>query len=302
LRGESRVHSGSGEYDIATKKVSDVLPMADMKPKISILTPSYRQGRYIEQNILSVLAQGYPQTEHIVVDGGSKDETVEILKKYPHLTWISEKDGGQADALAKALTMSTGEIIGWINSDDYYLPHCFENVLKAFGAPNVNWIVGNIVTAYEAIGAEVRLSSPAITYEKLIADPDILKQQATFFRRSFLEEAGGFDRDFHMVMDYDLWLRLSKRSAPRMINEYWAVFRMQTEQKTSGGNQLAQLAEILRIYSRERVPTSRRARLASRKLLYYCKYRLKRLLIKCGVVGREYAEVPLSLRNVKGTH
>ena len=88
--------------------------------KISIITPSFNQGKYIEQTILSVLNQSYKNFEHIICDGGSTDGTVDVLKKYKHLIWVSEEDEGQSDALSKALSMSSGDIIGWINSDDYY--------------------------------------------------------------------------------------------------------------------------------------------------------------------------------------
>ena len=268
------------------------------KAKVTILTPSYQQARYIEQNILSVLGQDYQPLEHIVVDGGSTDTTIDVLKKYPRLTWVSEKDEGQADALDKGLKMATGDIVGWINSDDYYLPNCIHSAVAAFEDSNVQWVVGNILIAYEAVGKTVREKSPRVTYETLIADPDILRQQATFFRRSFLEQAGSIDKSFHLVMDCDLWIRLAKLSPPKMVDEYWAVFRMQPEQKTSGRTLLRQLGEIQTILSRERAPFFDQVRILSRKLVYYVKYRIKMALIVAGLIDKAYSGAPYSIRHL----
>ena len=101
-------------------------------PRISIVTPSYNQGRYLGELIESVVAQRDPNFEHIVMDGGSTDETVAVLKRYPHVLWRSEKDAGQSDAVCKALAMATGEIVGWINSDDFYYPGAFAAAREAF--------------------------------------------------------------------------------------------------------------------------------------------------------------------------
>lgn len=98
--------------------------------KLTIITPSFNQAPYIEQTIRSVLAQDYPCVEHIVIDGGSTDCTVDVLKKYPHLQWVSEKDRGQADALNKGLAKASGDIIGWVNSDDYYEHKIFGSIVK----------------------------------------------------------------------------------------------------------------------------------------------------------------------------
>ena len=124
-------------------------------PKISILTPSYNQGKYIEQAIASVIDQRYPHFEHIIIDGGSEDNTLSLLKKYPHLKWISEKDRGQSDALNKALGMATGELVGWLNSDDYYAKETFERVRRRFDDDNVDWAILDVVNYYEQTGAEI---------------------------------------------------------------------------------------------------------------------------------------------------
>ncbi len=204
--------------------------------KISIITPSYNQGEFIEQNINSVLSQDYDHYEHIVVDGGSKDQTVDILQKYPSLIWVSEKDNGQADALSKGFNMSTGDIIGWINSDDYYEPNIFKLVLEQFEDPKVNWIVGNLTRVFEQTNKTVPDHSPLVTYEQLLDNPDIVRQQCTFFRRQALQDVGLWDASFYMVMDYDLWIRLAKLNPPKMLGHNLAYFRFHEAQKTSHGN------------------------------------------------------------------
>ncbi len=224
---------------------------SDNLPKISIITPSYNQGKYIEDNIQSVLNQNYINFEHIIIDGGSTDSTVEILKKYPHLKWVSECDEGQADALNKGLAMSTGEIIGWINSDDYYEIDIFQDVADTFRDSTVKWVIGLLKKFYEDINLIDPIVCPEITYNKLIEDPDIVKQQCTFFRKSAIESAGGWNKELYMVMDYDLWIRLSKQSAPLMVQKDWAYFRYYDGQKTSYENMLIQAREIQLILKKE---------------------------------------------------
>ena len=112
--------------------------------KFSVITPSFNNAQYIEQTIKSVLEQNYPNFEHIVIDGGSTDGTVEILKKHSHLKWVSEKDEGQADALNKGFRMATGDIIAWINSDDWYEPNIFGNIAEWFERnPDKNIVMGD---------------------------------------------------------------------------------------------------------------------------------------------------------------
>ena len=115
-------------------------------PKISIVTPSFNQGRYLETTILSILNQGYPDLEYIIIDGGSDDGSVDIIKEYDkHIKyWVSEKDDGQSQAINKGMAHAKGDWVAWINSDDYYLPNTFFNVMnKAMNSPGCTWVVGN---------------------------------------------------------------------------------------------------------------------------------------------------------------
>jgi len=272
--------------------------MKEINPMmISILTPSYNQGRYIERNILSVLNQHYPSFEHIIIDGGSTDNTVEILQKYPHLKWVSEKDNGQADALNKGLEIATGEIIGWINSDDFYEPDVLNDVAKEFEDVNIQWIVGNIKMFYEESKRAIPMRSPTITHSSLLKDPDIVKQQATFFRKTILQQLGGWNSTLQMIMDYDLWLRLARISTPKMIDKWWANFTHQAEQKSHGRNNLEQLHEMLGVMKREGAPRWCFLKVSYKKYLYSFKFHIKSRLISMGLISSKYLHLNLINRN-----
>jgi glycosyltransferase involved in cell wall biosynthesis len=264
---------------------------------ISILTPSYNQGKYIERNILSVLNQNYSSFEHIVIDGGSSDNTVEILKKHPYVKWVSEKDNGQSDALNKGLKIAQGEIIGWINSDDFYEPDIFNIVAKEFEDQSVQWLVGNIKVFNEESKQVTSIKSPTITYNKLLKSPEIVKQPPTFFRKSILEQVGAWNATLHMVMDYDLWLRLSKISAPKMIEKYLAVFTTQAEQKSLGKNLLKQSREICGIMQRERAPIHYQLKIVIRNHFYFLWFYTKSALITIGIIPSKYRYLKLLNRN-----
>lgn len=271
--------------------------MTRQYPRITIITPSFNQSQYIEQTIQSVLSQNYPSFEHIVVDGGSTDGTVEILKSYPHIRWVSEKDEGQADALNKGLAMATGDVVGWINSDDYYEKDVFQNVAKEFEDDRVQWIIGNIIDFYDDGSRPERLNkSPLITYERLLTDPHIVRQAATFFRKAILIEVGGWNEDYFMVMDYDLWLRLARKSPPKMIDKYWARFRYHDSQKTGLENSFRQMDEIYRLMIAHNVPFLKRALWRSKRCIELkwrsAKICIKRNLIHFGLIDKRYENLP----------
>jgi glycosyltransferase involved in cell wall biosynthesis len=179
--------------------------------RFSIVTPSYNQARFIEKTIQSVLNQRYPDFEHIVMDGGSTDGTIEILKKYPHLRWKCERDRGQADAINKGLKMATGEILAWINSDDYYLLGAFERVAKAYqDARKPDIIFGDVLVVTEADRAIARRRSLPYDYRMLLLGTNYIQQPAVFFTRDALEEVGYLDETLHYALDWDLWLRFGR--------------------------------------------------------------------------------------------
>ena len=263
-------------------------------PRISILTPSYNQGAYIEENILSVLRQDYPNYEHIIIDGGSTDNTIPILKNYPHLKWISEQDKGQADALNKGILMATGDIIGWINSDDYYEKNALHEVAAIFDNLEIQWVIGNVTNRYSDTGEFVPRKSPQVTYHALIKNPDIVRQQAAFFRKSAIEMIGGWNTGFYMVMDYDLWLRMARFYEPVMINKNWAYYRIHGDQKSSFVNIIRQFREIDHILKKEKLPLPLRLRMKVKKRIYFLKALIKQFLIHKGWLDKKY-----SLRSVR---
>lgn len=210
-------------------------------PKISIITPSLNQGRFIERTIKSVLEQNYPDLEYIVIDGGSTDNTIEILKKYEkRLIWISEKDEGQADAINKGINLSTGDIMGYLNSDDVYENGALKRVSDFFLAnPTTMWLTGRckiidegdleirrMVTGYKNV-----LLSHYSYRVLLVTNP--ISQPATFWRRAVTQEFGLFDVNEHLVMDYEYWLRMGSKYPPAIIDDYLARFRVHQESKTS---------------------------------------------------------------------
>jgi glycosyltransferase involved in cell wall biosynthesis len=251
-------------------------------PEFSILTPSYNQGSYIAQCVKSVEEQSGVSLEHIIADGASTDATLEILstlrKGREWLSVTSEADGGQADALNRAFSRSHGEVIGWINSDDYYLPNVLSHVAEIFQDPNVMWVVGDLLQMNEHSGrVEARIGSP-ISYDGLLNNPDIVRQPAAFYRSSALRKVGGWDSLLYMVMDYDLWIRLSRLWQPHEFQRPVAVFRLHDRQKTSTSNIRLQMGEILSILRREGAPWSRRIGFRAEREVMILRKRLKALI------------------------
>lgn len=196
-------------------------------PKISIITPSYNQAEFIEETILSVINQNYPNLEYIVIDGGSTDGSVDIIKKYEkYLTyWVSEKDNGHADALNKGFAKATGDIMAWINSDDKYFPWTLETVAEVFTQhKDINWIVGlysnfdrkgRLMTGYSNIRAEYRN-----LYSYIFNDLHI-QQESVFWRRTLWEKTGSYiDSNIRLMIDTELWCRFF------LEDELWHVDRV----------------------------------------------------------------------------
>lgn len=201
--------------------------------KFSIITPSLNQAEFIEDTILSVLEQEYPDFEHIVVDGGSTDGTVDILKKYPHLKWISEKDRGQSDAINKGFKMADGEILAWINSDDFYEKNIFRDINNYFlQNPDACFLYGGITFIDKEKNLIERVSGDIISYKNLLKNPDIVRQPSSFWRREITEKTGLLNEDYHVVMDYDFFLRISKKYTLHYLDRNLSYFRAYIENKT----------------------------------------------------------------------
>ena len=203
-------------------------------PKVSIVTPSYNQASYIERNILSVLNQGYPNLEHIVMDGGSKDGTVAILRKYRHLKWVSRKDNGQSDAINRGFRRAKGEIIGWLNSDDTYNPGAVNAAVGFFKSHPDCDILYSRVNVIDENDRKIgdHFIFPHSRFVQLNMN-NCIPQQGVFFRRKILDEVGYLDESLNFVMDYEFWVRIGAKKKFAMVPGTWANFRVAQGTKTS---------------------------------------------------------------------
>jgi glycosyltransferase involved in cell wall biosynthesis len=181
-------------------------------PKISIITPSFNQGQFIEQTILSVINQNYPNLEYIIIDGGSTDNTIDIIKKYEkQITyWVSEPDRGQSDAINKGLSMATGDIVNWLNSDDYYEPNALKVIAEAFSENSNTQVVCAKSRLFKDDNETVGFTKGTDIYtgniEKTIGWARI-DQPETFFKRSVFDKTELIDEDLIYLMDRDLWIK-----------------------------------------------------------------------------------------------
>lgn len=202
-------------------------------PLVSIVTPSYNQGEFIRDTIESVLMQSYPNIEYIVVDGGSTDSTVSILKSYGNrVKWISEKDEGQADAINKGIKMARGKIIGWINSDDTYMENAVEKAVTYFRLhPITDLVYGEGYYIDKKGNRTERYRTEKYSRERL-AQACIICQPTAFFKKQIIEKVNYLDKRYQLSMDYELWMRIAKVGKISYIPEYLANSRMYDENKT----------------------------------------------------------------------
>ncbi len=207
-----------------------------MSPKISIITVSYNQAEYIEENILSVIEQGYPNMEHIIIDACSNDDTIDILKKYSHLIWTSEPDNGQSDGLNKGFKKASGEIIGWINSDDKLSPGALDKVANFFMKnPTEIAVVGNQrIIDQESNGLRI-IKSNKYTFDYLIHKAKGITQNSMFFKSNIFDKIGYLDESLHYAMDREFFIRITSLKNIIYIPETLAEFRLQPDSKTSEG-------------------------------------------------------------------
>ncbi|MCQ3944309.1 MAG: glycosyltransferase [bacterium] len=214
-------------------------------PKISVVTPSYNQAKYIRATIDSVLSQDYPNLEYIVMDGGSTDGTVEILKSYGNkLKWESKKDKGQTHAINKGLRRATGDVLAYLNSDDIYLPGALKRVGEHYAQTKADWITGDCLTISEdgSLSKNNWLISGYKRFLLFLYSPTTLRiadsmlpQPSTFWSRNAWEKVGEFNEAYHYVMDYDYWLRMSKHFRPHDLKVPLSGFRFQDNSKSQTG-------------------------------------------------------------------
>lgn len=204
-------------------------------PKISIITPSYNQADFLERTILSVLDQNYPNLEYIIIDGGSTDASIDVIRKYEgYLTyWVSEKDNGQSHAINKGIEMATGEWIAWQNSDDIYYSGAFKALVKAAtGNPKANLIVGNmnLIDEHDGLIWDLRFVKPS--YGSMVAEGMTLSNQSAFWKRNMHNEIGMMDENLHLGFDFDWFLKLTKVAEGVSVNECLGAFRIHSQAKT----------------------------------------------------------------------
>lgn len=228
-------------------------------PKISVITPSYNQGQFIEETILSVINQGYPDLEYIVIDGGSTDNTVNILKKYEkHFAyWVSEKDSGQSEAINKGFRKATGEIVCWLNSDDIFIKDALHKVVKFFNEnPELELVNGQLVLIDEQ--SRILSSNFNIEQKKWYALHSIyyISQPSLFWKRAIFERVGFLREDFHASMDLDFLIKIFKNNCKiGHSDKILAGFRMHNSSKSSAGwdnvSFLRDLKELRKIYGND---------------------------------------------------
>ena len=208
--GEAGFHETNNSIYTA---ISRCIGMKNMTPRVSVITPSLNRARYIEDAIQSVLRQNYSAVEHIVVDGGSTDGTLDILARYPHISVVSEPDQGMYDALNKGLKIASGEIIGFLNADDLYADHVFQTVMEHFDDETIDAVSGKAqIFEEEQDGTsktilELSPPHPYKLVETAITGSTIFN--AWFYRKSIIRRVGGFDAQYKISGDADLILRLA---------------------------------------------------------------------------------------------
>jgi glycosyltransferase involved in cell wall biosynthesis len=216
-------------------------------PKLSVITPSYNQGRFIERTIRSVLDQGYPNLEYVIVDGGSTDETVEVIRRYEDRLawWVSEPDEGQSQAINRGIERTSGEIVAYINSDDYYLPGAFETAVAAFERSGAGWVAGGALDVEEGDPPrKLRIWRPKppsyCEWGRIkgrhwwMLVPWHVPQPSTFWRRELFEHFGTFRLDMHYAFDAEFMLRLAYGGVlPELLpNDFLSTRSVHPEQKT----------------------------------------------------------------------
>lgn len=234
--------------------------------KVSIVTPSLNQGKYLEETIRSVLLQGYQNFEYIIIDGGSTDDSIEIIRRYePWLTyWVSEPDSGQSDAINKGMQRTTGDILAYLNSDDLYLPNALNKVVKTFAEKeHIDLVCGDPVPIDgESIPLpewkcfnEVR--EKGINRMRLFYMHNYISQPTTFWGRSLWEDVGEFDTKLHLLMDYDYWIRAARAHK----NFYYmrqpvANFRYHCNAKTPSAGSEKTFSELKYVCTKNKIPFS----------------------------------------------
>jgi glycosyltransferase involved in cell wall biosynthesis len=249
--------------------------------KISIITVCYNASSFISETIESVLSQDYDDFEYLIVDGGSSDKTVEIIKRYaddPRLVWQSAPDRGISDAMNKGVSLASGDVVAHLNADDYYADESvLTRVATAFRKnPDPDWVSAGFIFVAED-GAHIRaVRARRYSYRRLVRG-NILLHPATFISRELFQQVGGFDVSLRYCMDYDLFLRLGAVAPPLMLDDLLACFRVHGDSRTITQSDSAYAEEFL---VRSRLLRKKNRALWPYALDYKIKSRLNRWLYK----------------------
>ena len=205
-------------------------------PRISIITPSFNQAEFLERTLRSVLDQAYPNLEYIVIDGGSTDGSLDIIRRYEDRLayWVSEADSGQTSAINKGLRRATGEWVAWQNSDDIYYQGVFHDLATAASQhPKADFILGDmmLIDEHDHSLRDIRYVRPC--YRGLLAEGMVLTNQSAFWRRSLHEKIGWLNEEFHYAFDYEWFLRLVQHAEAAHVDRIWGGYRLHSKTKTS---------------------------------------------------------------------
>lgn len=267
-------------------QLADTMPDGRSWPRMSIVTPSYNQGEFIEQTIRSVLLQGFPNLEYVVIDGGSTDESVEMIKRYaPWLSdWVSEPDGGQSAAINKGFRRATGDVLAWLNSDDHYKPGTLHKVAAAASAHAEAQVFVGAGQSINPAGEVRKYKKPPdeITLETLynwLSYREDFMQPSCFFRKRAWENAGPLDETLHLALDLDLWLRMAKASCRFLsLNELLSTEVVHGEAKTTAFAELSNVNAAIVIINHGGQHAARRYLEDMARELAWCKPNLMKIL------------------------
>ncbi|MGA1824852.1 MAG: glycosyltransferase family 2 protein [bacterium] len=251
---------------------------------VTIITPSYNQGDYIEQTIKSVINQTYPHIEYFIYDGCSTDRTYNVLKKYAKHKRVAgivmEKDNGQADVIIKGFKRARGEIVGWINSDDRLAPNIVEKSVDAFNKNEYISITYGDIQFIDNQGRNIKKKIPysSISKDYLLNTNYVVYQQGSFYRKKIVEQIGYLNKNLYYCMDLDLWLKLLDGYQARYLQGTAGYFRLYKDTKTSTGG----ITFLFEIYNTLKKHGAKRMSRTKRQIIWYIlKTMVKQSIIKC---------------------
>jgi glycosyltransferase involved in cell wall biosynthesis len=255
-------HKQGWPWDQACEPLPPALPNGQPWPRISIVTPSFNQGALLEATLRSILLQGYPKLEYSVIDGGSSDESVEVIKRYEkHLAyWVSEPDRGHAHAINKGFARAGGELMAWLNSDDIYLPNALRTVAEILSAfPEIEWLTSAFPASCDLREQTALGSMPGFSPRFFAIGGYIgllpyatgwLQQESTFWRRSLWLRAGGrVNEEMKLAVDFELWRRFFRFAQAATVEAPLGCFRVRPEQRsvTQADEYVAEALQCLRL-------------------------------------------------------